>query len=338
MPALSIAIASPRRPAQNSGNDVTAERWAERLCALGHRVVVAPVTTTPDEPLATSAAAALAEVDGLVALHARRCSAAVRWWRTNRRDRPLIVALAGTDLYLDMPDDPLAMASVEAADRLIVLQEAAIERLAGIDPALAAKASVIHQSVARPLPVANPTGEEFRVVVLAHLREVKDPLLAARATRHLPPSSRIMVHLAGAAHDDRWERQALKEEADNRRFRWHRGLPRSEALSLLASGHVLACTSLLEGGANAVSEAIAIGVPVVGTEIDGNRGMLGDDYPGLVPVGDHEALAALLMTLDSKGDALDDLRRRTAALQPRTRPDVERGAWSALLAELFPGS
>lgn len=338
MSALSIAIAGPRRPAQNSGNDVTAERWAGQLRLLGHRVVVVPLTTGSDEPLTPSVAGLLAGVDGLVALHARRSSAPVSWWHTNRPDAPLIVCLTGTDLYRDMPGDPSAMASARAADRLIVLQEAAIDRLAGFDPELAAKAAVIPQSVAPPLPPAAPDVEEFRVVVLAHLREVKDPLMAARAATHVPSSSRIMVHLAGDAHTDEWQQQAAAEQAANPRFRWYQGLPRSEALSLLASGHVLACTSLLEGGANAVSEAIAIGVPVVGTEIDGNRGMLGPDYPGLVPVGDDQSLAALLIRLESEGDTLDDLRRRTAALQPSTRPDVERRALSALLGELFPGS
>lgn len=337
MSALSIAIASPRRPARNSGNDVTAERWAGRLRELGHRVVVVPVTDGTDDPPVPSPADLLSEVDGLVALHARRSSAPVSWWHTNRSDSPLIVCLTGTDLYRDMPDDPSAMASADAADRLVVLQEAAIDRLAGFDPALAAKAVAIPQSVAPPLPPAAPTSDEFRVVVLAHLREVKDPLMAARAARHLSPHSRIMVHLAGDAHDDEWHQQAVDEEAANPRFRWHRGLARSKALSLLASGHLLACTSLLEGGANAVSEAIAIGVPVVGTEIDGNRGMLGADYPGLVPVGDDQSLSALLIRLEGEGDALDDLRRRTAALRPSTRPDVERSAWSTLLSELFPG-
>ena len=47
-------------------------------------------------------------------------------------------------------------------------------------PGAGAKAVVVIQSVAGPLPARRPVDGELRVVVLAHLREVKDPLLAAR--------------------------------------------------------------------------------------------------------------------------------------------------------------
>ena len=50
----------------------------------------------------------------------------------------------------------------------------------------------------------------------------------------------------------------------------------------------------MEGGANVVSEAIAVGVPVVGVAHPGSVGLLGEDYPGYFPVGDTEGLAALL--------------------------------------------
>jgi hypothetical protein len=36
----------------------------------------------------------------------------------------------------------------------------------------------------------------------------------------------------------------------------------------------------MEGGANVLIEAVTSGVPVLGSDIAGNRGMLGADYPG----------------------------------------------------------
>ena len=50
----------------------------------------------------------------------------------------------------------------------------------------------------------------------------------------------------------------------------------------------------MEGGAHVVSEAIAIGIPVIASNIPGNRGLLGEDYPAYYPVGDEAALADLL--------------------------------------------
>jgi glycosyltransferase involved in cell wall biosynthesis len=252
-------------------------------------------------------------------------------------DRPIVVGLAGTDLYADLPDDPTARAAIDIADRLVVLQDAAIERLAAIGAALGAKAHVVYQSVEPPLPErAQPSeespGTQFVVVVLAHLRDVKDPLLAARAARQLPEASKVKVVHAGHAHDDEWRDRALAEEEHNDRYHWIGEIDRAEALGLLASATVLACTSRLEGGANVVTEAIALGVPVVGTSIEGNWGLLGASYPGLVPVGDAEALATWLHTLETSGGALADLNRRVQARQIITQPATERAAWNSVMS------
>jgi glycosyltransferase involved in cell wall biosynthesis len=50
----------------------------------------------------------------------------------------------------------------------------------------------------------------------------------------------------------------------------------------------------MEGGAHVVIEAIRSGTPVLASRIDGNLGLLGDDYPGCSTWGDDAALAALL--------------------------------------------
>lgn len=322
-----LALATPVRPSSTSGNDVTTERWARHLIALGHSVTIVPVDPEGEFPTT-----ALDEADMLVALHARRTADAAAYWRKQRGDEPLVVALAGTDLYADLPDHAHARHTIAEADRLIVLQRAAVDRLAGWDPALAAKTVVIHQSVAGPLPDRRPAPDRFVVVVLAHLREVKDPLLCARAARHLPTGSTIVVEHAGAAHDAAWEDAATTEDADNPRYRWLGPLDRLAAAALMARSTVLACTSVLEGGANVVTEAIALGVPVVGTDIDGNRGLLGNDYPGLVPVGDDAAMAALLAELERNPVALADLQRRVDELRPITDPATERAAWADLIA------
>ena len=280
------------------------------------------------EPLATA--------DVLVVLHARRSASVARHWRAHRGAAPMVVALAGTDLYRDMPDDASAMASVEAADRLVVLQAAAIERLASLADGLAEKATVIYQSVERPLPERRIDEAVFRVVVIAHLRAVKDPLLCARAARLLPRDSTVVIDHAGAAHSDDWHRAATTEMADNPRYRWLGPLDRADALRLVAGASLLACTSVLEGGANVVTEAIALGVPVIGTDIDGNRGLLGSDYPALVPVGDEARLATLMRRLETDRDFLADLQQRIDARRPITEVAHERAAWADLLASSAP--
>lgn len=324
---MRIAIATPVRPGSISGNSVTAERWARRLGELGHQVTVHQVS----EGVASDE---LWLADMLVALHARRCAPVIARWHARRPEQPLVVGLTGTDLYKDLPDDQQALASLQAATRLTVLQPLAIDRLAGIDPAFATKTTVTYQSVEPPLPPRATVPGVLRVVVLAHLRDVKDPLLVAAAARRLPETSRVVIDHAGAAHNEQWRRLAEEETGANPRYRWHGELARPDALSLLATADLLACTSRLEGGANAVTEAIAQGVPVVGTRIDGNLGLLGRDYPGLVDLGDAPALADLLDKIEHDPPMLADLHARIEARRHITDPATERAAWAEVLAHL----
>ncbi len=333
----SIVIAAPIRPANRSGNDVTANRWAHHLTNLGHAVTVLPIEESAENwpPVGDDTQAHIDDADVLVALHARRSAAAVSRWDERRPGRPAVVALTGTDLYVDMPDSVPAMACAKRADRLIVLQAAAIDRLRSFDPALADKATVVHQSVdPAAVPARQPVPGEFRVIVLAHLREVKDPLLASRASRRLPANSTVVIDHAGRALDTAWAEAARAEAASNPRYRWHGELDGAASLELLATGDVLACTSLAEGGANAVTEAIAVGIPVIGTRIDGNTGLLGAEYPGLFPVGDEAALADLLQRLERDRSALPALQRRIDELAPLIDPAAERRALAELIDSL----
>src|SRR5205085_1869024 len=78
--------------------------------------------------------------DALIALHARRSHESIVRYASTKK--PLIVTLTGTDLYRDLPDSAEARESLELAERLIVLQDAALAELA---PALRRKTRVVYQ-------------------------------------------------------------------------------------------------------------------------------------------------------------------------------------------------
>lgn len=314
MRALTAFIATP---SAIGGNRVTALRWAKRLRELGWRVRVG-AEWTDAEPC-----------DLLVALHAHRSHASIAAHARLQPDAHRVVALTGTDVYGDLAHDSPALESLALASRIVVLQPRALAR---VPAQLQARTRVIRQSAvaapAEPLPW-------FTACSIAHLRDVKDPLLAARAARLLPDDSIARIVHVGAAHDESWRERAHAAERDARgRWSWIGERRRSQALSLLAGAQLLVLTSRAEGGANVVTEAIAAGVPVISTRIEGSLGILGDDYPGYCAVGDADDLARAISRCEREPGFLDELRRRVVALQPLIAPERERASWRELLAEM----
>ncbi len=318
---MRIVLVTPAARGSHKGNRITVLRWAGHLRALGHRVALADAWDGE-------------ACDLLVALHATKSHASIVRFRARRPDGPLVVALAGTDLYQDLPASPEARRSLELATRLTVLQPLGI---AALPPHVRAKARAIVQSAHPARPIPPPPGV-FQVCLLAHLREVKDPFLGAAALRLLPARSRLrLVHL-GAPLDPGADLRARREMAENPRYAWLGDRRRSEALGHLAGSRLLLVTSRLEGGSNAVSEAVANGVPVLSTRVDGSVGVLGAGYPGFFPVGDAPALAALLAHTEADARFRADLEDGVRRVRPLVEPRVERESWRALLDEIASSS
>ena len=303
-----IAIVTPAGAGSRNGNRHTALRWAAMLRSAGHRVSV---------QLAWEGEAC----DVLVALHARRSHDSIARYRALRPGGPLVVALTGTDLYRDLPASAEARRSLELADRVLVLQAAALDDLSA---AIRRKSRVVYQSSATRLR-SSPPKRPFRIAVIGHLREEKDPFRAVRALALLPGKDIELVHI-GAALDPALGLEAQRWRGREPRYRWLGSLPHGRALGWLARSHLLVHSSVMEGGANVIVEAARIGTPVIASRVPGNVGMLGRGYPGYSPLYDHAALARQI------GHSMADsafYRRLAGALgkrRPSFAPAAERRA------------
>lgn len=313
---MHIALVTPASPGGRTGNTTTAQRWAGLLRELGHRVRV-------------GSAYEGGHADLLVALHARRSAESVERFADWHPGSPIVLALTGTDLYHDIHHDARASRTLERATAFVVLQALALHQLPGH---LRRRTWVIHQSAVPPPAVPRPLANCFEVCVASNLRQVKDPLRAAEAVRLLPADSRILVSHIGHPLDDDLEARALAETASNPRYRWLGARTPRRALRLMGRGRLLVLSSSSEGGANVVSEAISMGVPVVSSRIAGSVGILGADHPAYFAPGDTEELAALLAKAELEPSWLDDLRERSLRLRPLVDPSRERTSWARLLA------
>ncbi len=313
---MRIVLITPYGREHRNGNWHTAERWTRFLREAGHTVRVQ------------------VEWDGrpanlMLALHARRSYASIRAFAEKFPSRPLVLTLTGTDLYRDIHEDSDAQQALEWAHRIIVLQERGPDELAAH---LVSKTRVVYQSapdIARLPPPAKP----FEVLVIGNLRTEKDPFRVALATAHLPQQSLIQVtHLGGALNDEMSDTAAM---AQNKlpRWTWAGDVPHKTVLKRLSRAHLLVISSVMEGGANVICEALAADVPVLASNIPGNIGMLGEDYPGYFPVGDEHQLAKLMWTAENDLDFYAELVRHARNRRSLMRPEQEASRLRQVVAE-----
>jgi putative glycosyltransferase (TIGR04348 family) len=313
-----IGIVTPAPVGSRSGNRVTATRWARVIRGLGHRVLITESYQGQN-------------FDLLIALHAIHSKDSIRTFNAKYPDKPLIVALAGTDLYASAKKQSVVKRSLKMATRIVVLQKQALEELR---PSARARAVVIYQSVSQPVVRRELEKTDFKVSVIGHLRPVKDPFRAAMASRLLPEQSKIRVIHAGRAMDLREARVAETEMEKNPRYKWLGEVTPAGVRRVLAKSNLFVLSSKGEGGANVLGEAITAGVPVITSRISGSLGILGEDYPGYFEFGDTRGLARLMLRCETDSRFLRELTRRCASLKKLFDPARETAAWKKLLKQV----
>jgi putative glycosyltransferase (TIGR04348 family) len=316
---MRIVLITPEGPTKRTGNRVVSLRWSRILRMLGHHVHIA--SSYDGRP-----------ADLMVAIHAWRSAGAIERFKARYPARPVVLQLSGTDIYEYLRSDPgPTLRSMNLADRLVGLNDLAPK---AVPPRLRKRLRIIFQSAVPPGRPRRPSTRAVTVAVIGHLRDVKDPLRAAEAARLLPPESRIRIEQVGRAYTPQWAARARAEMKINKRYRWRDDVPAASVRTLLARSHAMVISSVSEGGANVISEAAVAGVPVLASQMDGNVGLLGSDYPGYFPVGDTRALTRLLERLEQEPAFVALLKKAIARRAPRFRPAREIAAWRQLLAEL----
>ncbi|MEZ5649007.1 MAG: selenoneine biosynthesis selenosugar synthase SenB [Burkholderiaceae bacterium] len=310
-----VLIVTPALAAANNGNWRTAARWQRFL---------SPVATVECALAYTGQAC-----DIMIALHARRSADSIAAFAGT--GRPIVLVLTGTDLYRDIGHDASAQRSLTLADRLVVLQDRGHLRL---PPDLRERCRVIEQS-APTLRSMTPRRRTFDMAMVGHLRAEKDPLTALRALALLP--ERIGLRLRHAGRNDDRELGPVVHDAAlaDPRIELLGPMSHGRARRLMRGSRLLLLPSIMEGGANVLIEAVTSGTPVLASAIDGSTGLLGNDYPGLFPVGDAHALADLIRRcLDDPAfmAALSSACQRRA---PLFEPEREARAVRELIGELL---
>ena len=312
-----IQIITPAQRGSLHGNRMTALRWAGFIEQLGYSAHIHEEWSA--EP-----------VDCLIALHAKRSHASIKKFKQTFPLTPVVLIMTGTDIYRDQGEFAQVIESMQLANEIVVLQQDAVQDL----PAqFHKKTRVIYQSH-KATQRQSALQPDFEVCVIGHLRPEKDPFRAARALQGLAKESNIKVIHLGKSMSEEMTAQAEFFNANEPRYHWYGEVSHSVAMQYLSRSRLMVISSLMEGGAHVVSEAIAIGVPVIASNIAGNRGLLGADYSGYYEVGDTAALQQVLQKAEEQPHFYDQVVKEVSARSSLIQPEREMQSIGELLRTL----
>ncbi len=322
-----VLIHSPFLRQTSQGNSVSADRLEDILLDQGLSVTQEEVDYQGDEALC------------FIALNARRSADAVASFKATHPGMPVIVILTGTDINhaeMEDPDSPTRR-TMDAVDALVVLHDAELE---AVPEYLRDKCHVIYPSVRLPPQCYHKSDESdqsrrLNVIMAGNLRSEKNPQLAVDACGFLQEHANILISAYGDA-SGQMAQDMLGASSELMNFDWHGKIDHAALLQKMEHAYLLLNTSTQEGGANAICEAITMGLPVIASKIRGNIGMLGEDYLGFFPSGDARALVELLQHSANDKAFYNTLKSQLADRAPLFTYAAESKAWHALVSELLP--
>lgn len=298
-----MLLVTPDVPPSTRGNAITVERIAGALRERGLAVAV----TTPD------GLDEAPEADVLHAFHARRAGGPARAL-AERRSRPLVITITGTDANLDLFDAERREATLEnmrAAELLVVFHASIGDTIAGVDPALGRRIRIIPQSPFLPkksFDFRAQLGIPRRAVVLllpGGIRPVKGtlwPFAPFRRLRARHPE--LCLVLAGPRLDPGYAAR-VDEEILRTPGALHVGEIAHDRMhaALVGSDLVLNCSESEGGMPNSLLETMTTDTPLLVRRIPGNLSLVREGVTGLTFAGEDDFEAQVDRFLANPRDA-----------------------------------
>lgn len=246
------------------------------------------------------------------------------------RGKPVVTTLRGSDVaraahsWLDRVILGLA---VRNSRTLICVSEAMAEHLRVQFPSRASDIFACLNGTNEAFFEVERAGSErpgLRVLAVGNLIRLKGFDVLVEAVARVQHRERMHVSIVGGGP----EREALLAQAASLGvsscFSLVGPVPATDMPQCVSGADVFVLSSRSEGRPNVVVEALAGGLPVISTDLEGVHGMVSDGDNGwLVPVGDADALAA---ALDQAATDRAELRRRGE--RARAYAQTHIGRWT----------
>jgi glycosyltransferase involved in cell wall biosynthesis len=297
---MKVCLVTPYFIPSVRGNSVTVQRIANGLMERDVDVGVLSLENIPEGQPA--AAAAEFEPDIIHAFHAYRAAAAVSEMLSVHPSH-VVTTVTGTDVNHDLFDlqrREVVLAQLHRSRRIIAFHDSMRQNLLAAVPEFASKVVIIPQSVhlrqeefrAGFLNVL--TGAEVVFLLPAGIRQVKNVLFPLEPMTQLHeryPQLRLIY--AGPIIEMEVFLQLQKALEAREDWAIYVGAVQHNRMwGLLQKTDVVLNTSISEGGmANSVLEAMSVGVPVLASDIAGNRSVVEDGVTGFIYSDSDDFLA-----------------------------------------------
>ncbi|GEM_PF-191229 len=285
---MKVLLFLPFAPDSPTGNAVTARRIRKHLAPLGVEVVLQHLP------------ADARFVDVLSAIDRERPDV-LQWynaWKTGRwlpqakqaRGLPSVITLTGTDINREAEDPArreAVLAALRGAEAIVTysapLRDHAVKVLPEVSPRIHEIPKGVELGTARFELPSWAAGDVVLFFLPAGVRPEKNNRFAVRALDAVHAADpRVRLLFAGPILDSEYG-EALRQDLSTRPWAGHiENIPHDAMASVYAQAAVVLNTSLSEGLANAVIEAMACGRPVLASDIEGNRQVVTDGETGLL--------------------------------------------------------
>ncbi|HIJ87096.1 MAG TPA: glycosyltransferase family 4 protein [Desulfuromonadales bacterium] len=326
---MRIALIAPYSIGPRRGNITTVSRISRLLRQAGAELLVLPadaVTAAEMEQQLTSFTPQL-----LHGFHARYCGGLTRHLAANF-NVPSVLTFTGSDVY-----DPLlrkhpdTITAIEAASAVVCFHESEAAEVVRSFPLAAKKITVIAQSI-EELPVNSAVNfgfahDAFVLLLPAAFRLVKQiefPLLALKSLADQLPAIRLVI--AGGIIDQDYA-ATIRCLLDDAPFAtWLGEIPREQMGALYTRADVVLNCSHSESMPNTLLEAMALGRPVLASDIPGNRTVVQHGDTGLL-YHDQESFRQCVIRLAMDAELRDGLGGRAAQyMRTSFSPQAETAA------------
>ncbi len=334
---MQIALICPFSFGPGRGNITTVRRIADHLPAAGCRTTSINLdsmnTEKRNELLAQSGP------DLLHAFHAYHAGPTARQ-ASLKLGIPYLITITGSDLFdSKIRNAPETRQTLIDAAAVTCFDSLVAQRLEKVFPHISGRLSVIPQGVA-PFPVQNPFPDpdnNFHILLPAVLRPVKGITNAIEALNPLAqefPSLRLLV--VGGAIDADYADKISEMAAALPWVQLLGDVPYQQMGSIYAAANLVLNSSVFEGGmANALLEAMAMGKPVLASDVLGNRSLIKSGENGWLYQNNIELQDIVRLLLGNPG-----LGKRIGIagkyfVEKNCSPKVEANSYAALYRRLL---